>query len=323
MSDIELKGFPEEEKIQEAQQLFENKEYDAAAEILGKILEERQEKYGEVAYELGDLSYRYGKCMLEVAKEQNRCLFASQMQKAISERNQKEGEQQEGGEQEVIDPFLGKGGVIVPPEELQDLKNDVEDTLETGWQTLELARLIYETQLKEKCSSAADAKHLKQQLSLIHVTLAELTSERDMFDQAENEYLTALEYLPLEEYLQRASISVALAVVYLYNDKMSESISQYQNASHYMHHIIQENKENHEINYQDIKDRITQLKKKQREIEEQKEREQQENDDEEDEEEAKMNDSFDFQATSTIAVRRQREDNDEDENPKDPKRKKL
>ncbi|THH14757.1 hypothetical protein EW146_g5614 [Bondarzewia mesenterica] len=197
-----------ESAIDHAKRAFALKKYEQAVDHYATALELMSMTHEERAPEMADLYLSYGKALLENAIAQSSVLGKEQTDETlegvkgimVAEHPEEEAAAKRGallsfsgdaedGEDAAVDLFAEASKAAAEEEnedgEEGDVDAELEDDFNAAWDVLDLARAIYEKQQNED-----DEVRLK--LADTFITLGDVSSETEKFDQAITDYSAGL-----------------------------------------------------------------------------------------------------------------------------------
>jgi tetratricopeptide (TPR) repeat protein len=140
-------------KFEDAKALFRADNYKAAADLFAEVLEAKVSMYGELALECADAYFMYGRSLLLSHKSETDVL-GNAVKQQIEEEESDDDDAPPAAEEEL--------------EDAQPAQQEDADTAQVAWETLEVARVIYEKY-----------PDCMLQLSNVHYSLAEFSLETD------------------------------------------------------------------------------------------------------------------------------------------------
>ncbi|KAG2011635.1 hypothetical protein CC2G_011728 [Coprinopsis cinerea AmutBmut pab1-1] len=184
--------------VEQAKRAFALKKYEQAVEHYATALEIATKKAGEDAPETADLYFSYGRALLENAISQSSVLGKEQPAEVPEEESHKAGSSKNGpilsfsgdgddGDDPVVDLSAQPEDDDESDEEGDD-DGEPEDDFNAAWEVLDLARAIYEKQLKDE-----DDEEVRLKLADTFIALGDVSLETEKFDQAITDYQSGLD----------------------------------------------------------------------------------------------------------------------------------
>ncbi|KAL0067242.1 hypothetical protein AAF712_005812 [Marasmius tenuissimus] len=239
----EVSEMSAETAIELAKRAFALKKYEQSIEYYGRALEVVTEEVGDDSPRVAALYFSYGQALLENAISQNAVLGKEQQQQDEPEENKASGSkngpilsfsgdaEEPTEEDPAVDLFaqaaeaVAEAAAAEKEEEEEDDDGEPEDDFNAAWEVFELARAIYE---KERSKDSSN-EEVALKLADTYIALGDVSLETEKFDQAINDYESALELkkdlLPLSS-RQIAEAHYKLCIVLdLTSGRLSDAIS--------------------------------------------------------------------------------------------------
>ncbi|KAL0573438.1 hypothetical protein V5O48_008532 [Marasmius crinis-equi] len=203
----EISEMTAETAIEHAKRAFALKKYEQSVEYYGRALEVVTEQVGEDSPEVAALYFSYGKALLENAITQTAVLGKEQQQEDDGPEDAKASSSKNGpilsfsgdaedapAEDPAVDLFAQAAEAVAEAvaaekeQEEEEEDGEPEDDFNAAWEVFEIARSIYEKQRNENIGDGEVALKLAD----TYIALGDVSLETEKFDQAINDYESAL-----------------------------------------------------------------------------------------------------------------------------------
>ncbi|KAF5362162.1 hypothetical protein D9756_002240 [Leucocoprinus leucothites] len=189
-----------ESAVEQAKRAFALRKYEQAVDFYATALEFATEKHGEDAPETADLYFSYGRALLENAITSSGVLGKDQPEAPAEdepETNSANGPilsfSGDAEEDPAVDLFASAEKAVVEEEkaaaEAGEEEEEPEDDFNAAWEVLDLARAIYDRQVKQDGDD-----EVKLKLADTYIALGDVSLETEKFDQAIQDYEAGLQH---------------------------------------------------------------------------------------------------------------------------------